>query len=56
MAEIEARIEPNRRGQRLFRIQANRHDDSGVDQLFEVMFHEKGKREVEVASATPNSF
>ena len=56
MAEIEARIEPNRRGQRVLRIQANRHDDSGVDQLFEIMFPEKGTRAVESTPATPGSF
>jgi methylmalonyl-CoA mutase cobalamin-binding domain/chain len=38
VAEIEARIGPNRRGQRLLRTQANRHDDPGVDQLFAVLF------------------
>jgi methylmalonyl-CoA mutase cobalamin-binding domain/chain len=54
VAEIVARIGPNRRGQRLFRTQANRHDDSGVDQLFEVLFPAKGA--VEYTAATHDSF
>jgi methylmalonyl-CoA mutase cobalamin-binding domain/chain len=38
VAEIESRIRTNRKGQRLLRTQANRHRDSGVDQLFELLF------------------
>jgi methylmalonyl-CoA mutase len=56
VAEIEARIGPNRRGQRLFRTQANRHDDPGVDQLFEMLFPgEKSKSAVEYRSAAHHS-
>jgi methylmalonyl-CoA mutase cobalamin-binding domain/chain len=56
VAEIEARIGPNRRGQRLFRTQANRHNDPGVDQLFEVLFHDgKSKSAVEYRSAAHHS-
>jgi methylmalonyl-CoA mutase cobalamin-binding domain/chain len=56
LAEIEARIGPNRRGQRLLRTQANRHDDAGVDQLFEILFAEKAKSAVETADATNHFF
>jgi methylmalonyl-CoA mutase cobalamin-binding domain/chain len=57
VAEIEARIATNRRRQRLFRTQANRHDDPGVDQLFEVLFPEgKSKSAVEYRPATHHSF
>jgi Putative periplasmic protein kinase ArgK and related GTPases of G3E family len=57
MAEIEARIGPNRRGQRLLRTQANRHDDPGVDQLFELLFpDEKRKTAVEYRAAAHHSF
>jgi putative protein kinase ArgK-like GTPase of G3E family len=57
VAEIEARIGPNRRGQRLFRTQANRHDDPGVDQLFEVLFPDgKSKSAVEYRPAAHHSF
>jgi methylmalonyl-CoA mutase cobalamin-binding domain/chain len=56
VAEIEARIGPNRRGQRLLRTQANRHDDPGVDQLFEVLFPGKSKSPVEYQSAAHHSF
>jgi methylmalonyl-CoA mutase cobalamin-binding domain/chain len=38
VAEIQARIGPNRRAQRLLRTQANRHGDPGVDQLFQALF------------------
>jgi methylmalonyl-CoA mutase cobalamin-binding domain/chain len=56
VAEIEARIGPNRRGQRLFRTQANRHNDPGVDQLFEVLFPDgKSKSAVEYRSAAHHS-
>jgi methylmalonyl-CoA mutase cobalamin-binding domain/chain len=41
MAEIEARIAQNRGTQRLLRTQANRHDDPGVNELFEILFPEK---------------
>ena len=57
VAEIEARIGLSRHGQRLFRTQANRHDDPGVDQLFEVLFPGgKSKSAVEYRSATHHSF
>jgi methylmalonyl-CoA mutase cobalamin-binding domain/chain len=56
MAEIEARIGPNRRGQRLLRTQANRHDDPGVDQLFETLFPGKAKDSAECTVATQHSF
>jgi methylmalonyl-CoA mutase cobalamin-binding domain/chain len=57
VAEIEARIGLSRHGQRLFRTQANRHDDHGVDQLFEVLFPDgKSKSVVEYRSATHHSF
>jgi methylmalonyl-CoA mutase cobalamin-binding domain/chain len=36
-AEIEHRIRTNQKGQTLLRTQANRHGDSGVDQLFELL-------------------
>jgi methylmalonyl-CoA mutase cobalamin-binding domain/chain len=54
LAEIEARIGPNHRGQRLLRTQATRHDDPGVDQLFEILFPRKteGVRLSECATAT----
>ena len=56
VAEIEARIGPNHRGQRLFRTQANRHDDPGVDQLFEVLFPGgKSKSAVEYRPAAHHS-
>lgn len=55
VAEIEARIDANRRGQRLLRTQANRHDDPGVDHLFEVMFPDKPKTAVEYQSAARHS-
>ncbi|MBV9104891.1 MAG: cobalamin-dependent protein [Verrucomicrobia bacterium] len=35
VAEIEYRIRANQKGQALLRTQANRHRDTGVDQLFE---------------------
>ena len=57
VAEIEARIGLSRHGQRLFRTQANRHDDPGVDQLFEVLFPAgKSKSTVEGRPATHHSF
>jgi putative protein kinase ArgK-like GTPase of G3E family len=37
VAEIEYRIRTNQKGQTLLRTQANRHGDSGVDQLFELL-------------------
>jgi methylmalonyl-CoA mutase cobalamin-binding domain/chain len=55
VAEIEARIGSNPRGQRLLRTQANRHDDPGVDQLFEVVFPDKPKTAVEYHSAARHS-
>jgi methylmalonyl-CoA mutase cobalamin-binding domain/chain len=55
MAEIEARISANRRGQGLLRTQANRHDDPGVDQLFEALFPNKPKTGVEYQSAARQS-
>jgi methylmalonyl-CoA mutase cobalamin-binding domain/chain len=55
VAEIEARISANRRGQRLLRTQANRHDDPGVDQLFEVLLPNKPKTGVEYQSAARQS-
>jgi len=57
VAEIEARIGLSRHGQRVFRTQANRHDDPGVDQLFEVLFPAgKSKSTVEGRPATHHSF
>ncbi|HZC36712.1 MAG TPA: cobalamin-dependent protein [Chthoniobacterales bacterium] len=56
LAEIEARIGPNRRGQRVLRTQANRHDDPGVDRLFEILFAQKTESAVETAGATHHSF
>jgi methylmalonyl-CoA mutase len=56
VAEIEARIGANRRGQRLLRTQANRHDDPGVDELFEVLFPDQPKTAVEYQSAARQSF
>jgi methylmalonyl-CoA mutase len=56
IAEIEARISPNHRGQRLLRTQANRHDDAGVDQLFEMLFPGKGKGAAECTAAAHHSF
>jgi len=57
VAEIEARIGLSPHGQRLFRTQANRHDDPGVDQLFAVLFPDgKSKSAVEYRSATHHSF
>jgi methylmalonyl-CoA mutase cobalamin-binding domain/chain len=38
VAEIEYRIRTNQKGQTLLRTQANRHGDTGVDQLFERLF------------------
>ena len=38
VAEIEYRIRTNQKGQTLLRTQATRHGDSGVDQLFELLF------------------
>jgi methylmalonyl-CoA mutase cobalamin-binding domain/chain len=55
VAELEARIGANRRRQRLLRTQANRHDDPGVDQLFEVMFPDKPKTAVEYQAAARHS-
>jgi methylmalonyl-CoA mutase cobalamin-binding domain/chain len=55
VAEIEARISANRRGQRLLRTQANRHDDPGVDQLFETLFPNKPKTGVEYQSPARQS-
>jgi methylmalonyl-CoA mutase cobalamin-binding domain/chain len=55
VAEIEARISANHRGQRLLRTQANRHDDPGVDQLFEVLFPDRLKTAVEYQSAARHS-
>jgi methylmalonyl-CoA mutase len=55
VAEIEARIGANRRGQRLLRTQANRHDDPGVDQLFAVLFPEQPKTAVEYQSVARHS-
>jgi methylmalonyl-CoA mutase cobalamin-binding domain/chain len=55
VAEIEARIGSNPRGQRLLRTQANRHDDPGVNQLFEVVFPDKPKTAVEYHSAARHS-
>jgi methylmalonyl-CoA mutase cobalamin-binding domain/chain len=37
-SEIEHRIRTNQKGQTLLRTQANRHRDTGVDQLFEILF------------------
>jgi methylmalonyl-CoA mutase cobalamin-binding domain/chain len=37
-SEIEFRIRTNQKGQTLLRTQANRHGDTGVDQLFEILF------------------
>ena len=56
VAEIEARIRANHRGQRLLRTQANRHDDPGVDELFEVLFPDQPKSAVEYQSAARQSF
>ncbi len=57
VAEIEARIGLSPQGQRLFRTQANRHDDLGVDQLFAVLFPDgKSKSPVEYRSAPHHSF
>jgi methylmalonyl-CoA mutase len=56
VAEIEARIRANHRGQRLLRTQANRHDDPGVDELFEVLFPDQPKTAVEYRSAARQSF
>ena len=36
-SEIEFRIRTNQKGQTLLRTQANRHGDTGVDQLFELL-------------------
>jgi len=41
VAEIEYRIRTNQKGQTLIRTQANRHGDTGVDQLFELLLGEK---------------
>jgi putative protein kinase ArgK-like GTPase of G3E family len=38
VAEIEYRIRANQKGQALLRTQANRHRDTGVNQLFERFF------------------
>jgi methylmalonyl-CoA mutase cobalamin-binding domain/chain len=40
VAEIEYRIRTNQKGQSLLRTQANRHGDTGVDQLFELLLGE----------------
>jgi methylmalonyl-CoA mutase cobalamin-binding domain/chain len=46
-SEIEFRIRTNQKGQTLLRTQANRHGDTGVDQLFELLFgnEEDGRQE-----------
>jgi len=56
VAEIQARIGPNRRAQRLLRTQANRHDDPGVDQLFQVLFPGQPKSAFEDTPVTHHSF
>jgi len=56
VAEIQARIGPNRRAQRLLRTQANRHDDPGVDQLFQVLFPGRPKNAFEDTPVAHHSF
>ncbi len=56
VAEIQARIGPNRRAQRLLRTQANRHDDPGVDQLFQVLFPGQSKSAFEYTPVAHHSF
>lgn len=56
VAEIQARIGPNRRAQRLLRTQANRHDDPGVDQLFQVLFPGQPKSAFEYTPVAHHSF
>ncbi len=56
VAEIQARIGPNRRAQRLLRTQANRHDDPGVDQLFQVLFPGRPKSAFEDTPVAHHSF
>jgi methylmalonyl-CoA mutase cobalamin-binding domain/chain len=38
-AELESRLRTNRKEQKLVKTQANRHRDSGVDELFRDLFH-----------------
>jgi methylmalonyl-CoA mutase len=56
VAEIQARIGPNRRAQRLLRTQANRHDDPGVDQLFQALFPGQPKSAFEYTPVAHHSF
>jgi methylmalonyl-CoA mutase len=56
VAEIQARIGPNRRAQRLLRTQANRHGDPGVDQLFQVLFPGQPKSAFEYTPVAHHSF
>ena len=56
VAEIQARIGPNRRAQRLLRTQAKRHDDPGVDQLFQVLFPGRPKNAFEDTPVAHHSF
>jgi methylmalonyl-CoA mutase len=56
VAEIQARIGPNRRAQRLLRTQANRHDDPGVDQLFQALFPGRPKSAFEYTPVAHHSF
>jgi methylmalonyl-CoA mutase cobalamin-binding domain/chain len=51
MAEIEARIGQNQRRQRLLRTQANRHDDPGVNELFELLFAKRTSQPLESVMA-----
>jgi len=52
VAEIEYRIRTNQKGQTLLRTQATRHGDTGVDQLFALLFDGKrGSHESEAAHA-----
>jgi len=56
VAEIQARIGPNRRAQRLLRTQANRHGDPGVDQLFQALFPGQPKSTFEYTPIAHHSF
>jgi methylmalonyl-CoA mutase cobalamin-binding domain/chain len=56
VSEIQARIGPNRRAQRLLRTQANRHGDPGVDQLFQVLFPGQPKSAFEYTPVAHHSF
>jgi methylmalonyl-CoA mutase cobalamin-binding domain/chain len=56
VAEIQARIGPNRRAQRLLRTQANRHGDPGVDQLFQILFPGQPKTAFEYTPVAHHSF